>query len=263
MIDKLRRRIVNTIQPQTEIAPHIPPSSSQPLPPTTPQKIRKTRADKGQQRITARDRAVLNWIGEQMVVRLDHLQILLGRFQVRSDLQKAPGALTRTSAKEIVTKWNERGFTQSYKYFTDEDEFVWLTLEGQEIAGIPYRKTFNQKRGLLAHYHAVNAIRLRVEQRFGDTVQWVSERRLRYTGGNNQGHIPDGIVVQNGVKAAIEAELSNKNRDVALADIRSLARIFDNVWFFPDKQERARVEALIAQLEEDEQETFMVYPLEE
>ncbi len=40
---------------------------------------RQQRSDKGKVTITPRDEAVLCWIGEQYAVRLDQLQVLLGR----------------------------------------------------------------------------------------------------------------------------------------------------------------------------------------
>ena len=91
----------------------------------------------------------------------------------------------------------------------------------------------------------------------------MSERRLRYMSGNTQGHIPDGVVVHHGFRAAVEVELSTKNKRTSLADIRSLAENFDNVWFFPNITERERVERTVQKLPPEEQQSFMVYLLEE
>jgi hypothetical protein len=174
---------------------------------------RTGRRDRGAIWLTERDEMTLRWIGEQYAVRLDQLQVLLGR---------APGRgahhadwVSEGAARDVVTRWKKAGWVSVEKIRAKQPFWVWLTAKGLRKVGLPYKYADLAETGLdrLDHLYAINVVRLELEEREGNP-RWVSDRHLamgvQRTKGRFVLHRPDGEIVQDGGLVAIEVELSPK-----------------------------------------------------
>ena len=182
-----------------------------------------------------RDYTVLTWIGQQYSIRLDTLQILLGRhadnkqqgqvFQrhMRDALAQGktvnppdPNKLSMSSVYTVVSRWKKNGWVESAQVVGGVPAFVWLTQSGLDSVGLSFR-SISPSLSLIRHTHAVTKVRLRMEELYPDSI-WVPERELRQQinllSDNQKArvtHIPDGEMHHPGGKRdVIEVELSKK-----------------------------------------------------
>ncbi len=176
---------------------------------------RKTRSDSGTLHMNDRDKSILPWIGQQYAVRLDHVQFLLGRLP-------GPGAqyidwISEGAARDVVSRWLLAGWVEKTKIHMKEPFWIYLSRFGLKTAGLPYKPyalrpdTETQQ---LEHLHAINEIRLEIEDSMPGTT-WISERQLRFgmlrEKDMNLPHLPDGEIHDTeGDIMAIEAELHAK-----------------------------------------------------
>ncbi len=84
--------------------------------------------------------------------------------------------------------------------------------------------------GLLAHVAAVNDIRLHIQARAPES-EWIPERLLARERQTGQ-HLPDGVVITEGRRVAIEAELTVKSQRRVTAILDELASRYDAVLYF-------------------------------
>jgi hypothetical protein len=200
------------------------------------------------------------WIGEMMVIRLDHLQRLLKKYSPRTTEGER---VAKSTAREVVGRWYDWNGQQLVDYATllpGEEQYVWLTQEGQRLLQLPYRKTFSGSTDRLRHYYMVNEARLALEEMYaGEPFIWLSERYLERTKEFVIGeHVADGVVVLGEERAAVEVELSLKSKERLISILRALAAMYPNVWYFTNKITDAYVRAGITWLSSEEQEVFDV-----
>jgi len=142
---------------------------------TTGARERRERSDKGKVTITPRDAVVLKWIGEQYAVRLDQLQMLLGR-RAQAPTQ-ADGLVSADTARRVVTSWAKAGWVEHRRVFHRQPEWVWLTRAGMRLAGLEYFAG-SPSPVMLNHYRQANRVRLSVEERH-PAAGWTCERALK------------------------------------------------------------------------------------
>lgn len=225
---------------------------------------------------TVRDEWLLPWIGEQMVVRLDQLQRLLGRDpqnKERNTLEE--GKVSVSSAKDVVRRWVRDGLVVSQVIYHRQPAYLWLTMKGQREAGLPYQKPFSGKTTRLRHYCYVNEARLWCEHKYGMSIEWVSERRLVAqkdfvkidTPAGVVEHYLDGLVRKYEddelYTVGVEVEISNKDKTRTIEILTALAGKYDNIAYFVIKDTLGSVGNRIRQLSEHDQEVFQVIELEE
>lgn len=195
-------------------------------------------------RYSERDLAALRWAGEQFAVRLDTLQVLLGR-----DAQgptKVVGVLQETGVRRVVERWVGEELARSRKLFYKQPAWVWLTRSGLAQVDLPFA-VWTPTVSLLNHIHAVNSVRLRIEQQY-PRGQWQSERYLRRLHAKQSGgHIPDGEFALEGRTYAVEVELSLKSQARTAAILAQLKQQVDGVWYFVTPQTRALLEPLVGE----------------
>lgn len=212
---------------------------------------RKTRSDAGTVRATERDTALLKWIAEQYATRFDQLHRL-----VESD-RGAP--VTESNIKWLLGRWHKAGWIERQKLLARKPQWVWLSRYGLNDFGLefPYLKP---SVGRLAHMYQVNEVRQFIEQKRPETV-WVSERQANLVRKqSDKKHRVDGEVYLEGVRIAVEVELSQKSRGRMYSIMTELKKDYDTIWYFvhPDC-EKAVAEAI--KRIPYHQDTFIMYRL--
>lgn len=223
---------------------------------------RKPRQDKGQMRWTPRDLEVVRWIGEQYAVRLDQLAIKLARLTPVPT--QGAGSLRDDTVYKLVTRWKQAGVVERVVLLSHTPAWVWLSREGLEQMGLPYRVWRPKVQGL-AHLYAVNQVRLWVEGRY-PMATWCPERQLNSERGftrkqARQPHRPDAEVEIGGKRVAIEVELSDKVPGRLAAILYELARTYDGVWYFCPPATLGLMQRAVAQLDATVRPKFSLGPI--
>lgn len=221
---------------------------------------RRERSDKGKVTITARDEVVLKWIGEQYAVRLDHLQVLLGR-DAQGQTQ-AEGQVSADTARRVVTRWVRAGWAVRRRVFHREPEWVWLTPSGMRLAGLEYR-ALEPSVTLLKHTYEVNKIRLRFDALYGDEAVWRSERQIKAIRQRNQdAHYADAEVEIRGRTIGLEIERTAKRPIVLRSILAGLVREYQGVWYLVAPDAMSGVQRAVRDLPSDKRKIVRVYDLE-
>lgn len=223
---------------------------------------RRPRRDKGQMQWTKRDLEVLGWVGEQYGVRRDHLAVLLGR--VATEPTKAPGRLGETTIQKLVQRWKRQDLIETATLEHGQPSWVWLTRKGLEQLDLDYRY-WEPKLQSLPHLHAVNRVRLLVEQRQPEAI-WCSERQLNrerpFTQRQMQvEHRPDAEVLLGPQTVAVEVERSVKTPQRLPAICYELARRYDAIWYFCPTPVLEPMSRALAQLDPSTRRKFSLVEL--
>lgn len=217
---------------------------------------RTPRRDKGQIRLNCRDLTLLTWVGDQYAIRLDSLQVLLGRSA--QQVTKVEGQVSESTARQVIARWKQEDLVATRKFFYREPEWIWLTSNGLRQVDFSF-KFWLPSVGKLPHFHLVNQVRLRTEQSYAPLQQWRGERLLRQEHrGDTRFHVPDGEVVTKMQEViAIEVERTLKPRRRAQEIIENLSRHYQRIWYFVTPMTRA----VIAESVADYQAQFRLYDL--
>lgn len=146
----------------------------------------------GARRASLRDRKFLRFIGEQFVVTLPQLAVLIGR----SD----------RSARWLRTRWQRAGWIDARQFFTWAPTFCWPTGAGLHVAGLPYKAWQPAGAGTtLLKMAGLVEVRLAVERQFPH-VLWTPRRDLfaLRRDDTQPEHLPDALLTLDGTEVAIE-----------------------------------------------------------
>lgn len=221
---------------------------------------RKRRSDYGSVILSTRDFALLQWIGEQYAIRFDHLQVLATRHS--ADLPSE--MLGYHGVYGLSSRWVKAGLVERRKIFVGHPMWLWLTKKGLETTGLehPYKVPAISR---FAHVHAVNSVRLYVEERLGDNARWICEREVNVKRKEEgQTHLVDGLVeyLDDNEVVAVEVELTQKRQQRLDSILRELRSNYKSVWYFASNEAYSAVESAIKRLpDHDEEETFILYHL--
>ncbi len=216
---------------------------------------RKRRRDAGQTQITARDRAVLPWVGDQYAVRLDQLQWLLDRSEDQAAPRPKQAGLD--GARKVLARWEALGFAESRKVYSDQPRWLWLTAKGLARLERGYRyKEPAQSR--FDHYYAVNQVRLYLEGPASpQAVVWRPEREIKPWGASDRNpHYADAEVEVQGRTVAIEVERTTKKPADLLAILQVLAAGYARTWYFVLPTPRPGLERALARMPEADRKKF-------
>ncbi len=237
-------------------------ASGQIFPEEQKEKQRKERRDKGQVLITPRDLATLGWIAEQYGIRLDQLQLLLGR-DAQRETQTA-GVVTAATAQRVVERWRKANLVHTKKFLYREPVWVWLTRHGLSELGFSYRYWEPNMR-TLEHLYWINQVRLYVEKRRGDALRWISERSLRQemtTGTKaHPEHFADAEILLEGATIGLEVELTLKKPADLVGIMTSVGSAYHTVWYFTSSRSHEGVAKAVAQLSDGMQKQFRIYDI--
>jgi len=225
----------------------------------TGEKEKKARSDKGRVLITQRDEELLRWVGEQYAVRLDQLQVLLGR-QAQAQTQVA-GLVSEGTARRVVRRWVAAGWAERRKIGHREPEWIWPTKAGMEVADLTYR-AMEPRLALLKHIYEVNRIRLSVEARHGDAALWRSERAIMPARQRAiEVHYADAEVEIRGVTIGLEIERTPKKPIDVAAIVAGLVREYRVIWYFVAPPALSGVQRAVRALPDDARARIKLYDL--
>jgi hypothetical protein len=169
----------------------------------------------GHETLRRRDLDVLVWLGEQYGARVNQLEILL---------ECGPRTVQR-----VIGRLCDAGLVTTRRLLIGEPTWVIPTSAGLRAAGEGFG-IWNPRIGLLAHVAAVNDVRLHVRARSPES-EWIPERLLARERQPSE-HLPDGVVITDGQRVAIEVELTVKSKRRVTATLDELAGRFDAVLYF-------------------------------
>lgn len=214
--------------------------------------------------LTPRQLDILKWIGEQYAVRMDHIQILLGRTATQKTKEDGVASVTLTR-KTVLSSWEKNGLVHYTKFFYKKPAWVWLTGRGIHHVGLPFRSR-EPSIQFLNHYHQINSVRLFLETK--GITSWVSERHLRYkleanlqmqkdaSRNTKRPHLPDGVVTYDGKEIAVEVELTRKSDSIIDAILSDLDQRYQYIWYFTSGSTKLALEEKIKG-----NQKFVVYDL--
>jgi hypothetical protein len=169
----------------------------------------------GHEALRRRDLEVLGWLGEQYGARVDQLEILLGC---------GPRTVQR-----VTGRLRDAGLVTTRRLLVGEPAWVIPTSAGLRAPGHGCG-AWHPRIGLLAHVAAVNDVRLHV-QALSPESEWIPERVLARDRQAGE-HLPDGVVVTDGRRVAIEVELTVKSKRRVTTILDELSGRFDAVLYF-------------------------------
>ena len=167
------------------------------------------------QLLRRRDLDALAWVGEQYAARVDHLEQLT---------DCGPRTMQRT-----VARLREAGFISVRRILVGEPAWILPTPAGLRACGSSFG-VWAPRIGLLSHVGAVNDVRLHIQTRSPGS-EWICERALARDRTGRE-HLPDGVVLLDGQRVAIEVELTIKSRRRVTAILDELTARYDAVIYF-------------------------------
>jgi hypothetical protein len=162
-----------------------------------------------------RDLELVGWLGEQYGARTDQLETLL---------DCGPRTVQR-----VIARLCDAGLVTTRRLLVGEPAWVIPTSTGLRTTGHGFG-VWQPRIGLLAHTAAVNDVRLHIQTRSPES-QWIPERVLARERQAGE-HLPDGVVLVDGQRVAIEVELTVKSQRRLTAIVEELTGRFDAVLYF-------------------------------
>ena len=138
--------------------------------------------------ITPRDLAALRFVGEQYVVRLDALAVVLGRLSPTA--VRNYGRLGNRTVRQRVERWEQAGWANRRRLLGQT--WVLLTRAGLRLVGLEF-DCWEPAASRLVHHHEVAVVRLAREPIPGQGG-WVCERELWRRRGRASWHLADGAL---------------------------------------------------------------------
>ena len=183
---------------------------------------RRSRRDLGV-RFSTRDGELLAVVGEQYAVTVEQLASLVGR--------------SFRTGRWLRDRWLKAGWVESRPLLAGGPSFLWLAPDGRRVARSPYR-VWKPNAGLAPHIEAVTEIRLLLERhlRLGE---WECERSLAreaWSRSEPREHLPDGVLVTEQGRIAVEVELTLKSRARLDSIVSDLGERYQQVWYFAAPQ---------------------------
>lgn len=167
------------------------------------------------ERMTARDKSTLTWIGEQYIARYDLLCELLGGVKLRA-------------MYKVLTRWKADNLVEVEEALVGQ-RFVSLTTTGLNRVGLDYPVKRIRLHNI-THIHAIGAVRWWAQKRNGG-LRWTSEREL-WTASDKAKAVPDGITAIDNYPTVVEVELNRKSTTVWQVKIGELANAYDQPYRF-------------------------------
>jgi hypothetical protein len=196
--------------------------------------------------MTARDLAVLRFIGEQYAVRADVAAVLLARLA-----PERIGQLSRRTVRQRLSRWEQAGWVLRRRMLGHT--WVLPTRAGLRLTGLEF-DPWEPSATRLAHHHAVAVVRLAREPIPGQGG-WVCERELWRRRGKAGWHLADAALPVpvpagwQGIDQAwelVEVELTQKARPRVLAALKTRPPHTARVTYYVPPELHAAVSAQLA-----------------
>lgn len=192
---------------------------------------RKTRYDKGSIKANDRDIIILTVVAEQYAMRFDHVVQLARAYP---GPRANPNGISVSAVRQMVDRWRRAGWVDYQQILAGEPPWIWLTKAGLIAFGFTQYKAAPPAISRLHHIHAINVVRLEVEE---EDQQWISERMIwagMYTLPQTEAetrHIPDAILRTGDGDFVIEVELTQKKPAELYLKMYALIHAWDNERF--------------------------------
>ena len=188
-------------------------------------------------RWTERDLAVLRWVFEQYVIRLDQLAELAGRWPGKET--QSQGGSGRPTVRALVARWRQAGVVESDTLLVRQPLWCWMTTQGQALLGVEARVWNPSTIGgigagasLLRQSGAVvagtNPPRGDLDERAAVAAQGNRRRRK----GSQRRRCPMPKCSWADGRIAIEVELTAKTEERWQEVLAERAARYDQVWYF-------------------------------
>lgn len=236
------------------------PQSHQPQHPSP----RRKRKDAGQPRYEDRDYYVLQWIGEQGVIRYDQLRRLLGRESPEKDDWNA--VLSPSATNNAIERWETKRLVNSAYIVPKEPNYYWLSTAGFQLVELDlphYRPKISEMPYLLA----CNQVRLYIEllnrideREFGDVnhCTWVSQRQLQTLDPEHKLHIPSGkFTTQTRGELAIEVVTHQEGVEPIMRAYATSP--YREIWYFALSEQLALLDRTREQLRRSGVDVSSIY----
>jgi len=181
--------------------------------------------------LTERDHMILLWIGEQYVINLRQLRVLLARGK-----ENNLPPVSESAAYVWITRMKTLGVIEVVTPFRGWGPFLWLTSTGLRFVGLEF-KAMKPAVTTLKHLYWCGQARLFLAQRRPlDT--WQSERYLRFEqvrAGkklDDVRELPDGHLVTEKGLIAIEVELVPKEVARVVGIMTKRVEAYGTTWYF-------------------------------
>jgi hypothetical protein len=174
-----------------------------------------------------RDLVLLGWLAEQYAATTEQVGVLLG--------------CGPRSVQRVLLRLREAGLVDTRRVLVGQAAWVMPTRAGLRACGSLY-KVWQPKLGVLLHTAAVNDVRLHIQAR-SPQAEWVSERALAKDRREGE-HLPDGVVLLDGRRVAVEVELTVKSERRVRAILDELTGRFDMVLYYCPPATRRQLTAL-------------------
>ena len=227
----------------------------------------KRRSDHGTFRASERDLYLLRWIGDQFAVNTEQLKILMNRWKRDNEPAWQGESISDETVKWLINRWRKAGWAESHKLLARKPAWVWVSKGGLKDMGLPYPE-YEPAVGRLDHIYHVSMVRLYIEKRRGDQVQWISERQVNVERKKERkGHVVDGEVVLQNTVIGIEVEQTQKSKRDLASIVRELRQDYEVTWYFVHEKAREAVREAISRVEGtddlDKWRSFVIYPLDD
>jgi hypothetical protein len=179
--------------------------------------IRARRSDAGEVRLTGRDAAVLQFLGDQFGCPLSVVADLYG--------------VGDRAARRHAARLERAGFAG--RLTVAGQQWMVPTRAGLRFAGLDYQP-WSPRAWKLEHVEGVARLRLALGRRYPDAV-WTSERAIRSRWANSGARVrfADGqLDLPDGRCIGVELETHRKKRHEYEAIVRDVDPDFDEVWWF-------------------------------
>ena len=225
---------------------------------------RRQRKDAGHPRWESRDYYCLQWIGQQMVVRFDQLQWLLGRES--QTFQDYEHVLSPSATRNAINRWEMARLVNSRHVQGKEPKYYWLSQQGLDFVELKLPHHVPET-STIKHSFACNQIRLYVEQLDHETEEmtdssWLSQRELRRQERTTPFPDAEWRTLKLG-RVAIHVETEVKVREQALHLMESYAQghagPYSEVWYFATHTTLAFLEDLRQTLQQSGIHTDTLY----
>lgn len=227
----------------------------------------RRRSDFGTVRATPRDLALLQWIGEQFAVNTAQLKRLMNRWKRIHEPEWEEASISDETVKWILKRWQRPGWVEHRKLLARQPAWVWLSKTGLVELELDY-PPHTPAVGRLSHIYHVNAVRLHIEERLGESARWISERQINVERkAEGKRHLVDGELLYQDTLIGIEVEQTQKSRRRLDSILKELQSDYEAVWYFVADTAGPAVREAIVKCEgtanPNAWRTFVIYSLVE
>ncbi len=226
---------------------------------------RKRRKDAGQPRWEDRDYYILQWIGQQGIIRYDQLRRLLGRESPEKHAWDA--VLSPSATDNAITRWEAKRLVNSAHLVPKEPKYYWLSTAGFQFVELDLPH-YSPKRLDLPYLLVCNQIRLYIEQlnrtdeqEFGDFeyCTWIAQRELQQSDPERKLHVPAAqFVTQTRGQLAIEVVRTQEGAE-AIMRAHATNTVYNEVWYFALTEQLVLLDQIREQLRRSGLDVSKIY----